>query len=198
MNKLYRKFSLLFSAASIVAFVGLTGNVAMASTPDGMTPANEGVCDVLMDGATKGLYGLCVAYCEAQDLDEIGNNKETPNNKILANYRKKMQSGDPDMPCIKTPCPCWSADELAVVAPNVMNCIIFDDFPDTKAAYFITSDPSNPTLLQYAYVSVTAPLCSFTDMVAEPPISLRFSIGDANFPSGVAESCYDQIVAVCP
>ena len=37
-----------------------------AQTPDGETPANEGVCDELMF-YTPGLYGLCVAFCEAQD-----------------------------------------------------------------------------------------------------------------------------------
>ena len=36
---------------------------ASAQTPDGETPANEGACDVLL-GATPGLYGLCVAFCE--------------------------------------------------------------------------------------------------------------------------------------
>ena len=50
---------------------------AMAETPDGTTPANETVCDGLKTNATPGLYGLCVAYCEAQDLDIVGD-KETP------------------------------------------------------------------------------------------------------------------------
>jgi len=72
-------------------------NTAVASTPDGATPANEGVCDSLMD-ATKGLYGLCVAYCEAQDLDSC--DKEPPRTKILENYNKKKQLSDPDMPCV--------------------------------------------------------------------------------------------------
>ncbi len=74
--------------------------MTLAQTPDGETPANEGVCDVLQaDGTTKGLYGLCVAFCEAQDhasldypitgddLDALMNMK--PGGKILANYNKK-------------------------------------------------------------------------------------------------------------
>jgi len=77
----------------------------MAVTPDGVTPANEGVCDGLQT-ATKGLYGLCVAYCEAQDLDMF--DKQPPSLKILENYRKKMQAGDPDMPCIR----CVTVPEL--------------------------------------------------------------------------------------
>jgi len=47
---------------------------AMDQTPDGETPANEGVCDALQaDGTTKGLYGLCVAFCEAQDAEATWN-----------------------------------------------------------------------------------------------------------------------------
>ena len=96
----HKRLLSLFCAASVVAMVGLSSNEAMA---DDLTLANEGVCDVL-HGGTPGLYGLCVAYCEAQDLDEIGD-KETPNNKILQNYRKKMQPGDFKMPCIKPNAP---------------------------------------------------------------------------------------------
>ena len=40
----------------------------LAQTPDGETPAEESVCDALQ-GGTPGLYGLCTAYCEAQDAD---------------------------------------------------------------------------------------------------------------------------------
>lgn len=85
-----------------------------AQTPDGVPPANEGVCDDLI-GATPGLYGLCVAYCEAQDCtddDPVSAQCRIPNPAILANYNKKKRVGDPDMPCVKKPCPCWTEDEL--------------------------------------------------------------------------------------
>ena len=75
----------MITAAGMILLTGLaslSGSV-MAQTPDGETPANEGVCDVLI-GATPGLYGLCNAYCEAQDLDSF--DKEPPRTKILANY----------------------------------------------------------------------------------------------------------------
>ena len=75
----------------------ICGNT-LAATPDGVTPANEGVCNVLQaSGITPGLYGLCVAYCEAQDLDTF--DKEPPSTKILANYNKRKQASDPTMPC---------------------------------------------------------------------------------------------------
>ena len=99
-----------------ITFALFGGGTATAQTPDGETPANEGVCDELM-GLTPGLYGLCVAYCEAQDLNLIDLNdldafKQIPNRKILKNYRKKMKPGDPDMPCVKSPCPCWTQQEV--------------------------------------------------------------------------------------
>jgi hypothetical protein len=93
-------------------------------TPDGETPVNEGVCDELL-GATPGLYGLCVGFCEAQDcvtiLDEATDevtfdpscNPSSP--WLLKNYNKRATPGDPSMPCINTKateCPCWTEEEL--------------------------------------------------------------------------------------
>ena len=118
--------------------------VAFAQTPDGATPANEGVCDVLqVDGVTKGLYGLCVAFCEAQDFasvsgpmteEDLEKIMDVPNSgNILANYNKKKERAnnvnDPDMPCIKVeePCPCWAADELATI-----DGIMYDGYVATR------------------------------------------------------------------
>ena len=124
-KSLYKRFLLLFSAASIVAFVGLTGNVAMALTPDGTTPANDGVCDdLLVDGTTKGLYGLCVAYCEAQDLDSV--DTKPPSLKILENYDKKKQGDDPDMPCISQDFGCFDQAELDSIS-TTNHCMRFSD-----------------------------------------------------------------------
>ena len=105
--------------------ISLWFGVALVKTPDGLTPANESVCDPLMtDGVTKGLYGLCVAFCEAQDLGdendaiteaELGALDGTaPSGKILRNYNRKRQESDPPMPCliVQEPCPCFSAEEL--------------------------------------------------------------------------------------
>jgi hypothetical protein len=99
---------------------------AEAATPDGETPANEGVCNELQ-GGTPGLYGLCVAFCEAQDIASISDpitdeelaaiENGTPAGRILANYNKKKTETDIDMPCIKVeePCPCFTADEAALI-----------------------------------------------------------------------------------
>lgn len=162
--------------AFVLALSTLGG--ANAMTPDGETPANEGVCDSLQ-GGTPGLYGLCVAYCEAQDLDIVGD-KETPNNKILANYRKKMQVGDPDMPCIQTPCPCWTQAELdAISTPTT--CITDSDTGVIRSA------------TQFASIDTSRPICRFTDRDAG--ISRRFQ--DEAVPADAAQTCYNQIVNAC-
>ncbi len=149
-----------------------------AGTPDGATPANEGVCDVLAYH-TPGLYGLCIAYCEAHDADLISpegdlNDLNVPNRKILENYRKKMRKGDPDMPCVQTPCPCWSAEELAglrypsstdtvgctkdaEVTNNITN---IDGWSIRSAGNFITSVTSVGAL-------VVDPLCILRDTCAD-------------------------------
>jgi len=98
-----------------------TGSRGIASTD---TPAEETVCDELI-GETPGLYGLCVAYCEAQDGPEViyddqtlvEQDVRTPHRKILENYEKKMRDGDPRMPCVsyQTTCPVWSREELDAI-----------------------------------------------------------------------------------
>jgi len=42
---------------------------AMAQTPDEETPAEEKACEKYKGEGAR--YGLCVAYCEAQDCDEL-------------------------------------------------------------------------------------------------------------------------------
>lgn len=177
-NKLYN-----WAAAAMLAGLAMVSGSAMAQTPDGETPANEGVCNVLQ-GGTPGLYGLCVAYCEAQDLDLVGD-KETPNTKILANYRKKMKAGDPDMPCIQVPCPCWNADQLANVgAYGTPTCNVSTTVAQVR---FLS-----PGINQQATADLNASICRFVDTKATPPISLRFTI-----TAEEAKSCHDQIAAKC-
>jgi len=170
---------------SLIIATGLSvpGGPVLATTPDGDTPANEHVCDVLK-GGTAGLYGLCVAYCEAQDLDLVGD-KDAPNNKILANYRKKMQAGDPDMPCIQVPCPCWSAEQLANLTGSggVLSCV-------TGAT---TAQVRNSSTLQFATIDTERPSCRFTDTSTAPRISVRFN----EFTADEAQSCYSQVVQAC-
>jgi len=114
----------------IVLFTLIALNAA-AQTPDGLTPTEETVCDPLRaDGVTKGLYGLCVAFCEANDLAALSNpiteadlqllEDSIPSGRILENYNRKKLETDPDMPCVKIEeqdngCPCWSEEEIASI-----------------------------------------------------------------------------------
>jgi hypothetical protein len=98
--------------------------VASAETPDGETPAEESICDLLKT-ATPGLYGLCVAYCEAHDShllspDGDPDALDVPSLKILENYNRKRQETDPPMPCVQDdPCPCWTEEQLTeLVTPT--------------------------------------------------------------------------------
>ena len=120
LSNVTQRASIALSTAGLILVVCLTAAPVTASTPDGETPANEGVCDTLQ-GATPGLYGLCVAYCEAQDLDDYDD--KPSRTRILANYRKKMQAGDQDMPCIQVPCACVSQEELnSMTADGLVEC----------------------------------------------------------------------------
>lgn len=157
----------------------------VAETPDGTTPANEGACDVLKTNATPGLYGLCVAYCEAQDLDTFG--KEPANSKILANYNKKKQAGDPDMPCIKIPCPCWSDTELAAITADnaAAACLragsriqLIDNAPKT---HFVEAD-----------TALSAERCRYINLNAAPPVLRNFSI-----TAPEAAACYAAVNSAC-
>lgn len=167
----------------LVALLATMPSPVLASTPDGETPANEGVCNVVK-GGTPGLYGLCVAYCEAQDLDIVGD-KEAPSNKILANYRKKMQAGDPDMPCVKVPCPCWTDAELAgiVNSGGALSC-----GKTTTTALIRNSSP-----IQFASVDLSLATCRFTDTTTSPVTSRRFT----GIDPAAAESCYAQVAQAC-
>ncbi len=115
--------TLLSGAVSFVTMVIILSPTAIAQTTDGVTPANEGVCDVLTD-ATPGLYDLCVAFCEAQDIGDVETaitegdlaafEAARPSGAILEAYNRSKNEADPDMPCVLAAesCPCWSAEEL--------------------------------------------------------------------------------------
>jgi hypothetical protein len=87
-------------------------------------PPQDGVCSELK-GGTPGLFGLCVAFCEAQDLGEAG---EIDTNEsamsLLANYDRKRRAGDPDMPCLapEASCACWDAATLEAALPSPDEC----------------------------------------------------------------------------
>ncbi len=106
----------------------LPAAVQAQGTPDGESPAAESICDELVT-ATPGLFGLCVAFCEAQDCDPDFTQEDpfehcTPSNPNLLGLYNFFRDPaiDPAMPCLKTPCPCYDGGDLAVFAPPYNEC----------------------------------------------------------------------------
>ncbi len=109
-----------------IALAAFAVPAAAQGTPDGITPANETVCDGLK-GGTPGLYGLCVAMCEAQDCQaeydtNSGRVVYDPScspasdqifNNYVKTYRKRGSADEPAVPpCVQIACPCWTEQEL--------------------------------------------------------------------------------------
>ena len=120
--------SLLLNMSAALSFSIILASPTIAQTPDGITPAQENVCGALQeDGVTKGLYGLCVAFCEAQDITSLTDPlteaefeelmSSAPSGKILEKYNARKSDADPAMPCvqIEDPCPCFSDEELSSI-----------------------------------------------------------------------------------
>jgi hypothetical protein len=83
--------TLLLSAA--FATVLFAAPTFAGGTYDGQTPAEELVCDHA--DLEPGAYGLCIAYCEAQDCDVRPNRRDC---KIIReNFEKR--TGSAVLPC---------------------------------------------------------------------------------------------------
>ena len=175
--------------------VGMGSVTVAAQTPDGQTPANEGICDILQ-GGTPGLYGLCVAYCEAQDLDTVFDPRDPnsvklmPNQKILANYHKRKAASDPGMPCIQPPpaCPCWSEMQLdaAFISDGTPVICTVDEDGSTQGIPFVQlleagAGPNN-VAQTFLLAGQAAPGCFFDDKTASPRINVLLGgIEEADF-----------------
>lgn len=185
IGALFHRVRAGLSITAVILVAGLTGmsSSVIAATPDGTTPANEGICDQLI-GGTPGLYGLCVAYCEAQDLDSMA--KEPPNTKILDNYRKKMKAGDPDMPCVYTPCPCWTDEQLASITSDGLAAACLRN---TGSIQLINNDVPND---HFAFADTTRNRCSYENENLSPPVVDSQRITDEQ-----AQICYDAVDAAC-
>lgn len=171
-------------AIVLACLVAVSVGLSTAQTPDGQTPANEGVCDELKaDGITKGLYGLCVAYCEAQDCDDDGmlTDQCVPSSeKILATYDQRKEAGDPDMPCISAPCPCWSAAELNSIAG--VGCY------GSETNNWIW-DVGRNTVARVSYSGLFGWVCSYTSNDPTMPIRRFMFLNEEQFMA-----CTDQVV----
>ena len=102
----------------VAAVISCLPGSAFAGGGGAASDLNAGVCDEVK-GATPGLYGLCVAFCEAQDCrpDWGAANPfadcRPSSPKLLRLYERRMQEGDPPMPCVQqAECPCYTREDL--------------------------------------------------------------------------------------
>lgn len=173
-------------AAALLTGLTMVSGSAVAQTPDGETPANEGVCNVLQaPGVSPGLYGLCVAYCEAQDLDSF--DKEPPNTKILDNYNKRKLASDPAMPCVKVPCPCWTAEEMTSISGDATAAAC-----NTSTNKLQIIDIAPRTHFAEANTNVGQERCRYIDLNTVPVTVRSFTITQEQ-----AQSCMVDVAAAC-
>jgi len=88
--------------------------------------ANAGVCDPLR-GSPNDLHDLCENFCEKQECkheDPLSAVCAPPDPGLLAEYNARKRPEDPEMPCVRTPCPCWNADEIGAILGRISS----DDF----------------------------------------------------------------------
>jgi hypothetical protein len=114
----------------------LLSGTLYAKTPDGVTPADEAICD-LESGAA---YGLCNAYCEAMDCDgDQTHASATACQRVQDRFTQKTGR---DLPCLVPPavCPCYTYDDVAYIAGTFPLPSAFSQFchngPSTGAVLF--------------------------------------------------------------
>jgi hypothetical protein len=121
---------------------------------------NENVCEFL-SGGSPGLYGLCTAFCQNHDndysslsaLDQVDAiAQDTPSSRILANYNKKMQPGDPTMPClvpdvVPDECPCWQPSDLANILGLEGENQFRDAFVSLSSTSLVHTNTNQPVLV---------------------------------------------------
>ena len=155
----------------LIVVIMLGGSAVIARAGDCDPPSVEEVCEVVKYG-TPGLYGLCIAFCEAQDCepnlnaDDPWENCPPGSERVLANYRRKMESGDPDMPCLQAPCPCWTEDELATLMYPRSGDFNAECVKDLNSSPFNNWDqwtvyrtPADTLIIRTAILSGQGPVC---------------------------------------
>jgi hypothetical protein len=163
-----KKFTISLFAV-VCGVVLLNGAATLAG--DDAPPSLETVCDELQ-GGTPGLYGLCVAFNEAQDcepdytLEDPLENCKPASRKILEAYNRKRNASDPPMPGIEDPCPCFlQAWVDALPLPPGQPCY-------AQCAFQATQLPDNPTPFSNIIASFTPTVVA---QVVEPGADTKSS-----------------------
>jgi hypothetical protein len=95
---------IIFRALSFIVALGVaagsTDSLRGLKTPDGETPSVETICDMYQGKA----FGICNAYCEAQDCDT-----QPYKNSCIILHDKFVKITGVEPPC--PPCPCLATTE---------------------------------------------------------------------------------------
>jgi hypothetical protein len=207
---------------NIILLLSFFSLPVLSATYDGQPPSEESVCDPLKaDGVTKGLYGLCVAFCEAQDIasisaplteDELGAiMANAPSGIILESYNKKKTDSDPGMPCImaQAPCPCWSNEELVEIngqQPSgipygVFNCQhALSGTVDTISIYEHETSGANLQLAaagRYNQQYDTVYRCGYINQQSTTQVSRRLATDEGTLTQTQYDTCRQELLSQC-
>ena len=178
----------VFLSFVLLCFALSSATIPSAQTMDDRTPPDASQCVKLIDG-TPDLHRLCVAYCEPQNSDPAGLEssdvaRQYSDEQVLKSYRKKMQPGDPDMPCVRQSCPCWTKQELHTAFPVGTQCSDHEG-PKRNVVRLRyrqpTSDTSMSSALTEQHLSQFKHFCLFRDRQSEPGISRTLQISETDF-----------------
>lgn len=168
----------------------LAPGIALASNP------NAGICEGLQGASTPSLYGLCLAFCEAQDCVPDYNQPNpfagcTPSSaNILDLYNARKGPNDPGMPCVQPGgCPCFTVEDLEGVPTPYSSCVIDYSFGgDELTTNFISTATQNGTGAQ-AQVGEFTNTCAFGDGTVDPPIFIFLEVSHT-----AAQACRQLLV----
>ena len=163
----------------ILLAIGMSIYIAplvVAQTPDGTTPAEESVCDGL-EGAA---YGLCVAYCEAQDCDLVSNTSQDTQScqSLRKNYAKKTGGAIPpcDVPVACCICSSGGQNPAGQVCEEIplSQCIARQGLPIGAPG-------------QYGCAQVSCPLATDKPSCLLP-VNNQFNV-IPNYINGISDTC---------
>lgn len=150
--------------------VALFAVSATVQAADGLTPATNETCDSLA-GEKPGLYGLCVALCEAQECGGTLNPDKTVTldetcgpsaDDLLRNYIKLARGTEtPLPPCIEAACPCWSEPEIDNIGGYLAGDRSLDWCFEGSSSVGIIGHSTDGGGVELAYVieTSTGPVC---------------------------------------
>ena len=165
-------------------------------------PTSQGICGDLK-GGTPGLFGLCVAFCEAQDLGDAPDSKQSAFS-LLAAYDSKRQPGDPEMPCLDSGasttkpqppaanCPCWTADDLMTSLPQPDLCVA------SGGIFTSSQDFGSDTSTSYLEDGLLGGSCSLQDGTGHLGDVFEFFLSDADVEGCKTLWTHHAQVTGCP